>query len=118
MSYEMKDQISHMVSAALKPFYHRKEVDKDRYTLINKNVSRMLYDKIWDSRGLLDQASRERWQKVAAEEVTQAVRQGNETKSSTSTPPVIPATVDSQADSASQAATTEVAMRPATVKVT
>lgn len=63
-----------MVKTALKPHYHRKEVDTDSYTSINRDVSRMLYDKVWDAGGLVDQAARERWQKVAAEEVAVAVK--------------------------------------------
>lgn len=116
ISYEMKDQITNMVSTALKPFYHRKEVDKDKYTTINKSVSRMLYDKIWDAGGLLDSAAKERWQKVAAEEVKLAVHEAASDRSQTGTPPV--AAGDShKTASASQQATTEVAMRPAAVKV-
>jgi hypothetical protein len=116
----MKDQITAMVAAALKPFYHRKEVDKERYTVINKSVSRMLYDKIWDAGGLLDQATKERWTKVAREEVVQAVREG---KSGTSTPGATPAAAKPATPAATSEqpapnATTEVPMRPATVKVT
>ena len=116
ISYEMKDQITNMVSSALKPFYHRKEVDKDRYTSINKSVSRMLYDKIWDAGGLLDATAKERWQKVAAEEVKLAVHEAASDRSQTSTPPVISGDAN-KATTASQPATTEVAMRPAAVKV-
>lgn len=63
-----------MVKAALKPRYQKHEVDKNQYTEINMNVSRLMYDKIGDANGLVDEKSREEWQKVAAEEVESAVR--------------------------------------------
>jgi hypothetical protein len=110
MSYEMKQEIQKMVTAALKPFYSRREVDKDKYTDINRDVSRMLYDKVWDAGGLIDQAARDRWQKVAVEEVTQAIKDA--TQSGTSTPSAIP----EKAASASQQATSEISIRPAAVK--
>jgi hypothetical protein len=125
MSYEMKQEIQKMVTAALKPHYNRKEIDKDKYTDINRDVSRMLYDKVWDAGGLIDSSARERWQKVAAEEVSQAIR--DTTKSSTETQAAVidptksgtdtPTIVSEKAATASQQATTEVSIRPAAVKV-
>jgi hypothetical protein len=88
ISYEMKTEIQKMVSVALKPHYHRKEVDKEGYTDINRDVSRMLYDKVWDAGGLVDSAARDRWQKVAAEEVALAVKALKDTEA---TPPAVDA---------------------------
>jgi hypothetical protein len=116
MSYEMKDQIAGMVAVALKPFYRRQEVDKDQYTAINKNLSRMLYEKIWDAGGMVDHAAKERWQKVAAEEVNVAIKDLATEKSETRNLPIFgPENV--KVTTASPQATTEVAMRPAAVKV-
>jgi hypothetical protein len=70
----MKAEIQKLVSAALKPHYHRKELDKDAYTEINRDVSRMLYDRVWDAGGLVDVATRDKFQKIAAEEVAIAVK--------------------------------------------
>ncbi|KAJ9639336.1 hypothetical protein H2199_006369 [Coniosporium tulheliwenetii] len=74
MSYSTKSEIQRMVKAALKPRYQKQEVDKNQYTEINMNVSRLMYDKIGDANGLVDQKSRDEWQKVAADEVENAVR--------------------------------------------
>jgi len=90
------------VSSALKPHYSRKEIDKDKYTDINRDVSRMLYDKVWDAGGLIDQRSRERWQQVAVEEVADAVR--NATPAKDSAEPTV------------EAPSSEVVMRPAVVQ--
>ena len=81
---------------------------------------RTLYDKIWDAGGLIDPAARERWQKVATEEVTSAVKEAtnaDNSRSETSTPPVVVVAENVKAATASQQTTTEVAMRPAAVKV-
>ena len=80
--------------------------------------------------GLIDQAARERWQKVATEEVIQAVKEAassTASKSGTSTPSgTVPPAPPAAATAASndktptvsqQQATTEVPMRPAAVKV-
>jgi hypothetical protein len=71
----MKSEIQKMVHAALKPHYTRKQVDKDTFTDINRDISRMLYDRVWDAGGLVDQAARERWEKIAVEEVEKAVQE-------------------------------------------
>ena len=63
-----------MVSAALKPLYLKQEVTKDEYTDINRDVSRMLYDRVGDAGALADHRTREMWQKVASDEVDSAVR--------------------------------------------
>lgn len=64
-----------MVSGALKPHYSKKEVDKDTFTDINRDISRMLYDRVWDAGGLVDSAARERFEKIAVEEVEKAVEE-------------------------------------------
>lgn len=74
MSYSTKSEIQRMVKAALKPLYQKQEVSKDEYTDINRDVSRLLYDKVGDAGGLADQTTRERWQKVASDEVDSAIK--------------------------------------------
>lgn len=74
MSYSTKSEIQRMVSAALKPLYLKQEVTKDEYTDINRDVSRMLYDRVGDAGALADHRTREMWQKVASDEVDSAVR--------------------------------------------
>lgn len=91
-----------MVSTALKPHYNRKEIDKEKYTDINRDVSRMLYDKVWDAGGLIDQRSRERWQLVACEEVAEAVKIAN--------------AKEQVEETASDTASSQIAIRPAIVQ--
>lgn len=64
-----------MVSGVLKPHYAKKLVDKDTFTDINRDISRMLYDRIWDDGGFVDKAARDRWEKIALEEVEKAVQE-------------------------------------------
>ena len=72
MPLELKSEISKMVGAALKPYYHNDQISKDDYTVINRDVSRMLYEKIGDV-GVSDQAAREEWEKTAVDEASKAV---------------------------------------------
>lgn len=80
MSLSAKSDVQKMVSAALKPYYKNQEVSKDQYTDINRNISRMLYEKVGDS-GIHDNEAREGWEKVASEEVAKAVQSLNSTAS-------------------------------------
>ncbi|GAB7348835.1 hypothetical protein MBLNU459_g7544t1 [Dothideomycetes sp. NU459] len=73
MSYSTKTEIQRMVKAALGSRYREKEITKDQYTDINRDVSRLLYDKVGDAEGLADQAEREKWQQVALDEVQLAI---------------------------------------------
>lgn len=65
-----------MVTVVLKPVYLRKEISKSEYTAINRDVSRLLYDRVGDagSNALADQDTREKWQKMAEDEVNSAVQ--------------------------------------------
>ena len=72
MSLTAKEDVQKLVSAALKPHYHDQTITKDEYTTINRDVSRMLYDKIGDFE-TLDVDGRAQWEKVAGDEVTKAV---------------------------------------------
>ena len=72
MSLSAKSEIQKFVKDALRPHYSNKHISKDQYTDINRNVSRMLYDRI-GSVGNFDEGGREGWEKLANEEVAQAV---------------------------------------------
>ncbi|KAF2085277.1 hypothetical protein K490DRAFT_47118 [Saccharata proteae CBS 121410] len=74
MSYSTKAEIQRMVKAVLKPLYAQKTVNTEEYTDINKNVSRMMYDRVGDANNLADEATRDRWQQVATDEVNNAVQ--------------------------------------------
>ena len=62
-----------MVKLALGPRYKDKEINKDQYTDINRDVSRRMYDLVGNASALTDHAERERWQAVAEEEVREAI---------------------------------------------
>ncbi len=62
-----------MVKLAIGTRYRDKEITKDQYTEINRDVSRKLYDLVGSAVALTDQAEREKWQGVADDEVKKAV---------------------------------------------
>lgn len=81
ISYSTKAELQRMVTAVLKPYYLKKEVTKEEYTDINRDISRLLYDKVGEAGAdaLIDQATREKWQHMASAEVegsVQALRTG------------------------------------------
>ena len=73
LSYSAKQEVQRMVKLALGSRYRDGEISKEQYTVINRDVSRSLYDLIQDASALADQAERERWQSVADEEVQMMV---------------------------------------------
>ena len=74
MSLEAKEGVQKMVSSALKPHWHRSEISKDQFTDINRNVSRMLYEKVGGEGNLKDHDARDTWERLASEEVAKAVQ--------------------------------------------
>lgn len=72
MPLSTKSELQKMVTAALKPHYPT-VVSKDQYTDINRNVSRMLYEKVGEN-GSLEGEARESWERLAREEVAKAVQ--------------------------------------------
>ncbi|ORY10749.1 hypothetical protein BCR34DRAFT_566361 [Clohesyomyces aquaticus] len=76
LSYSTKAELQRMVTVALKPLYAKKEISKDEYTDINRDVSRFLYDRVGDAgaEALADHDTREKWQKMAADEVDTVVK--------------------------------------------
>lgn len=72
MSLSAKSDVQKLVSAALKPHYTEQTITKDEYTNINRDISRMLYDKIGDFEALAGE-DKAKWEKVAGEEVSKAV---------------------------------------------
>ena len=73
LSYSAKQEIQRMVKLALGTRYRDKEISKDQYTDINRDVSRKLYDLVKDASALTAHAEREKWQSVANEEVQKAI---------------------------------------------
>ncbi|KAI9706798.1 MAG: hypothetical protein M1820_004769 [Bogoriella megaspora] len=74
LPFSIKQEIQKMVSSILKPRYRNQELNRDQYTDINRDISRMLYDKVGDAKGLSGQKDKEHWQRIAAEEVDTALK--------------------------------------------
>lgn len=72
ISLSAKSDVQKMVSAALKPFYKSNIISKDQYTDINRNISRMIYEKIGDT-GTVNGEAKESWERLASIEVAKAV---------------------------------------------
>lgn len=73
LSYSTKGEIQRMVKLALGSRYRDKEITKDQYTEINRDVSRRLYELVGNASALADQGEREKWQEVADDEVKKAI---------------------------------------------
>ncbi|RMZ86420.1 hypothetical protein DV736_g6353, partial [Chaetothyriales sp. CBS 134916] len=72
MSLSAKSDVQKLVSSALKPHYNDQTISKDEYTTINRDISRMLYDRIGDFE-TLDMIDKAKWEQVAHAEVEKAV---------------------------------------------
>lgn len=72
ISLSAKSDVQKMVSAALKPYYKSNTVSKDQYTDINRNISRMIYEKIGET-GSVNGDAKESWERLASNEVAKAV---------------------------------------------
>jgi hypothetical protein len=97
LSYSTKAELQRMVTAVLKPIYLKKEVTKEQYTDINREVSRLLYEKVGEAGAdaLADQDTREKWQQMATAEVQSAI----ETRRASVTAALSPAAEDSASSS-------------------
>jgi hypothetical protein len=60
------------VRSALKPHWHANELTTEQYSVINRDVSRKLYEGIRDPTSLDDEAMKS-WEKIATQEVARAV---------------------------------------------
>ncbi|KIW88297.1 uncharacterized protein Z519_10864 [Cladophialophora bantiana CBS 173.52] len=72
MSLTAKADVQKLVASALKPHYNDQTITKDEYTMINRDISRMLYDRIGDFEAL-DVDDKAKWEKIAGDEVNKAV---------------------------------------------
>ena len=71
-SFNAKSDIQKMVSAALKPYYADQTISKAEFTTINRDVSRMLYERVGAIEAL-DLENKVRYEGIASEEVAKAV---------------------------------------------
>lgn len=103
LSYTSKAEIQRMVTFVLKPLYVKKDITKDDYTAINRDISRLLYERVSEEGGeaLANQENRERWQKMAVDEVDLAVKARHASRSADTAMSVASASISSGDDSAS-----------------
>ena len=71
-SLSVKSDIQKLVGKALKPYYRRDYVSKEEYTDINRNISRMLYDRMKDAE-TLEEDTKASLGNTAKEEVQKAI---------------------------------------------
>jgi hypothetical protein len=68
----MKESISNVVRAALKPHWKSNQLTPDQYAAINRDVSRKLYEEV-SSPITAGDDTRRQWEKRATTEVARAV---------------------------------------------
>jgi hypothetical protein len=71
LNLRAKTEIQALVKAALKPHYRGKRIGATAYTQINRDVSRRMYELVGG--GEMGVADKERWTRVAEEEVAMAI---------------------------------------------
>lgn len=72
MTQEEKKNINEIVKSALRPHWHAQKLTSDQYAMINRDISRKLYEEVRDAASL-DEDTRRSWEKKAYKEVAQAV---------------------------------------------
>ncbi|KAE8154740.1 hypothetical protein BDV25DRAFT_147356 [Aspergillus avenaceus] len=72
LSLAVKTDIQKLVGGALKPFYRSKIISKDEYTGINRNVSRMLYERVGEVQ-ILDADAKADLEDTAKQEVKKTI---------------------------------------------
>lgn len=69
---EVKENISQVVRAALKPHWKSSQLSADQYATINRNISHRIYEEVKDPTAVDDEVKRH-WEKIASSEVARAV---------------------------------------------
>lgn len=72
MTQEEKKSINDIVKNALRPHWHAQKLTSDQYAMINRDISRKLYEEVRDAASL-DEETRRSWEKRATKEVALAV---------------------------------------------
>ncbi|KAM3524318.1 hypothetical protein NHJ13051_004596 [Beauveria bassiana] len=72
MTQEDKKSINEIVKSALRPHWRAQKLTTEQYATINRNISRQLYEEVKDA-SVLDEATRQRWEKRAHQAVAQAM---------------------------------------------
>lgn len=73
LSLETKDAINKIVKTALKPHWNPHGITKEQYSIINRDVSRKLYDIVAES-NVYDEKEKHGWEKIATSEVATAIK--------------------------------------------
>lgn len=89
LSWDDKNHVQKMVASALRPYYRpeaataeRFSITTEQFTSINRDISRSLYERI-DNFEALGVEGRAKWEKVAAQEVEQAIKSLQKVKPAT-----------------------------------
>lgn len=72
---DVKQSINSIVRGALRPHWHSQKITAEQYEVINRDVSRKLYEEVKDPVMDLGDELKQSWEKLAAKEVTRAVEQ-------------------------------------------
>ncbi|EKJ70734.1 hypothetical protein NXS19_011725 [Fusarium pseudograminearum] len=72
LTQEDKVSINEIVKGALRPHWRSRKLTTEQYSVINRDISRKLYDEVKGAASLSDEARRQ-WENRATKEVTQAV---------------------------------------------
>lgn len=72
MTQQDKKSINEIVRSALRPHWRAQKLTTEQYAVINRDISRQLYEEVKDA-SVLDEATRLRWEKRADQAVAQAL---------------------------------------------
>jgi hypothetical protein len=72
ITQEDKISINEIVKGALRPHWRSRKLTTEQYSVINRDISRKLYDEVKGAASLSDEARRQ-WENRATKEVAQAV---------------------------------------------
>ena len=74
VSLEVKEKINHIVRGALKPHWKSRHITSQQYEIINRDVSRKLYEEVSEpSKNTLNEDCKQRCESIATREVARAI---------------------------------------------
>ncbi|KAK4137132.1 hypothetical protein BT67DRAFT_370760 [Trichocladium antarcticum] len=72
LPYETKQSISEVVRNALKPHFQSRQLTKEQFMSINRDISHMIYEEVQDPKAV-DEDTKHGWEKTALKEVERAI---------------------------------------------
>jgi hypothetical protein len=72
LPFEMKQNISEVVRNALKPHYQSKQLTKEQFMSINRDISHKIYEEVKDPKAV-NEDTKQGWEKTATKEVERAI---------------------------------------------